>query len=375
MQTKHNQNPDGFPPGFFYCPGAHIHLISDQKIIIIAYDIVITEEKSVKKFIYIILAIALTLGSLSGCGTAAQPADSSPETDSISIVATVFPAYDWTENILGDNPAGAEVTLLAGNGTDLHSYQPTAEDIMKISTCDLFIYVGGESDKWVDDALKNAVNEDMTVISMMEVLADALKEEELIEGMQDADEDSDEAADEPEYDEHVWLSLRNAVACVKSLSQAVQEIDKPNAAIYKANAEAYISQLEELNERYEQAVDAGSRKVILFGDRFPFRYMAEDYGLDYYAAFAGCSAETEASFETITFLSRKVDALKLPVVLTIEGGDQRIAETIVKNTRTHNQQILTMDSLQTTTAADIEGGATYLKSMENNLIVLKEALR
>ncbi len=375
MQTKHNQNPDGFPPGFFYCPGAHIHLISDQKIIIIAYDIVITEEKSVKKFIYIILAIALTLGSLSGCGTAAQPADSSPETDSISIVATVFPAYDWTENILGDNPAGAEVTLLAGNGTDLHSYQPTAEDIMKISTCDLFIYVGGESDKWVDDALKNAVNEDMTVISMMEVLADALKEEELIEGMQDADEDSDEAADEPEYDEHVWLSLRNAVACVKSLSQAVQEIDKPNAAIYKANAEAYISQLEELNERYEQAVDAGSRKVILFGDRFPFRYMAEDYGLDYYAAFAGCSAETEASFETITFLSRKVDALKLPVVLTIEGGDQRIAETIVKNTRTHNQQILTMDSLQTTTAADIEGGASYLKSMENNLIVLKEALR
>ena len=375
MQTKHNQNPDGFPPGFFYCPGAHIHLISDQKIIIIAYDIVITEEKSVKKFIYIILAIALTLGSLSGCGTAAQPADSSPETDSISIVATVFPAYDWTENILGDNPAGAEVTLLAGNGTDLHSYQPTAEDIMKISTCDLFIYVGGESDKWVDDALKNAVNEDMTVISMMEVLADALKEEELIEGMQDAGEDSDEAADEPEYDEHVWLSLRNAAACVKSLSQAVQEIDKPNAAIYKANAEAYISQLEELNERYEQAVDAGSRKVILFGDRFPFRYMAEDYGLDYYAAFAGCSAETEASFETITFLSRKVDALKLPVVLTIEGGDQRIAETIVKNTRTHNQQILTMDSLQTTTAADIEGGATYLKSMENNLIVLKEALR
>ncbi len=375
MQTKHNQNPDGFPPGFFYCPGAHIHLISDQKIIIIAYDIVITEEKTVKKFIYIILAIVLTLGSLSGCGTAAQPADSSPETDAISIVATVFPAYDWTENILGDNPAGAEVTLLAGNGTDLHSYQPTAEDIMKISTCDLFIYVGGESDKWVDDALKNAVNEDMTVISMMEVLADALKEEELIEGMQDADEDSDEAADEPEYDEHVWLSLRNAVACVKSLSQAVQEIDKPNAAIYKANAEAYISQLEELNERYEQAVDAGSRKVILFGDRFPFRYMAEDYGLDYYAAFAGCSAETEASFETITFLSRKVDALKLPVVLTIEGGDQRIAETIVKNTRTHNQQILTMDSLQTTTAADIEGGATYLKSMENNLIVLKEALR
>lgn len=328
-----------------------------------------------KKFIYIILAIALTLGSLSGCGTAAQPADSSPETDAISIVATVFPAYDWTENILGDNPAGAEVTLLAGNGTDLHSYQPTAEDIMKISTCDLFIYVGGESDKWVDDALKNAVNEDMTVISMMEVLADALKEEELIEGMQDADEDSDEAAEEPEYDEHVWLSLRNAAACVKSLSQAVQEIDKPNAAIYKANAEAYISQLEELNERYEQAVDAGSRKVILFGDRFPFRYMAEDYGLDYYAAFAGCSAETEASFETITFLSRKVDALKLPVVLTIEGGDPRIAETIVKNTRTHNQQILTMDSLQTTTTADIESGATYLKSMENNLIVLKEALR
>ncbi len=374
MQTKHNQNPDGFPLGFFYCPGAHIHLISEQKIIIIAYDIVITEEKSVKKFIYIILAIALTLGSLSGCGTAAQPADSSPETDSISIVATVFPAYDWTENILGDNPAGAEVTLLAGNGTDLHSYQPTAEDIMKISTCDLFIYVGGESDKWVDDALKNAVNEDMTVISMMEVLADALKEEELIEGMQE-EKDSDEAADEPEYDEHVWLSLRNAAACVKSFSQAVQEIDKPNAAIYKANAEAYISQLEELNERYEQAVDAGSRKVILFGDRFPFRYMVEDYGLDYYAAFAGCSAETEASFETITFLSRKVDALKLPVVLTIEGGDPRIAETIVKNTRTHNQQILTMDSLQTTTAADIEGGATYLKSMENNLIVLKEALR
>ncbi len=335
-----------------------------------------------KKIMYLIIAAVLILGSFTACGTPAETAEPAADNEPIQIVTTIFPEYDWVNSILGENPAGAEVTLLLDSGVDLHSYQPTAEDILKISTCDLFIYVGGESDEWVEDALAGATNEEMKVINMMDVLGDSVKEEEVIEGMQgeeheheECEEHEHEHGEGPEYDEHVWLSLKNAVALVSSFSEAIQEIDADNAEFYKANTDAYIAELSALDDEYEAAVSESAHKTILFGDRFPFRYMVDDYGLDYFAAFVGCSAETEASFETITFLAKKVDSLGLPVVLTIEGADHRIAETIVENTKTHNQQILTMDSLQSTTSSDIENGATYLKAMENNLIVLKEALK
>ncbi len=346
-----------------------------------------------KKYISLVLAVMLMIVCLSACGNGKEAA--SGGSDKIQIVTTIFPEYDWVKNVLGENPAGAEVTMLLDNGVDLHSYQPTAEDIMKISTCDLFIYVGGESDEWVEDALKEVTNKDIIVINLMDVLGDAVKEEEVVEGMQEEEhehgdedpehsdgdheegehEDEEHHEEEVEFDEHVWLSLRNSSVLVQSVSDALCKIDPANADMYKNNASAYRDKLNELDSKYQAAVSKASVNTLLFGDRFPFRYLVDDYGLSYYAAFVGCSAETEASFETITFLAQKVDDLGLHSVLTIEGTDHRIAETIVENTTEKNQQILTMDSMQSTTSKDVAAGADYLSIMEKDLEVLTEALK
>ena len=300
------------------------------------------------------------------------------------IVTTIFPEYDWVQNIIGENPAKAEVTMLLDSGTDLHSYQPTVADIMKISTCDLFVYVGGESDKWVDDAIKEAVNKNMVVINLLETLGDKVKEEEIVEGMQGEDDEDadghhehhhdDEDEEEAEYDEHVWLSLKNAAILCDTITDTICKIDAVNAATYKANAAAYIAKLNALDEKYTEAVASSAVKTVLFGDRFPFRYLVDDYGLSYYAAFVGCSAETEASFETIAFLSKKVDELSLGTILTIEGNNHKIAQTIAQNTKAKNQKILTLDSMQSVTSKDVKNGANYLSLMEKNLETLKAAL-
>ena len=292
----------------------------------------------------------------------------------LKIVTTIFPEYDWVVNVLGDKKDDAEITMLLDTGVDLHSYQPTAEDILKISTCDLFIYVGGESDEWVEDALKNATNKDMVTINLLEALGDKVKEEELVEGME-GEEEGEEGEEGPEYDEHVWLSLKNASYLVGTIEEAVAKIDKENADTYKKNAESYQQKLSELDKKYEAAVNAASVKTLLFGDRFPFRYMVDDYGLSYFAAFVGCSAETEASFETIAFLSGKVDELSLHAVMTIEGKDHKIADTIVGNTKSKDQKVLSMDSMQSVTGKDVRSGTTYLAIMEKNLDVLTEALK
>ena len=304
----------------------------------------------------------------------------------ISIVATVFPEYDWIKNILGDDPAGVELTLLLDNGSDLHSFQPTAADIMKISTCDLFVYVGGESDGWVKDALGAAANKNMTVVNLMEVLDGSLRIEEEKEGMQEEEEEEEEEEEDhghghgeeeedEEYDEHVWLSLRNAKAVCAEIAKALGKVDPQNAALYMSNAEAYCAELASLDAEYAAAVAAGSIKTLLFCDRFPFRYLTEDYGLDYYAAFAGCSAETEASFETVIFLARKIDELGLHTVLTTEGSDGRIASTVIQNTARKDTAVAVLDSMQGTTSRDAASGVTYLSVMRANLEVLREALK
>ena len=320
------------------------------------------------------------------------PAFAEDAGESVKVVVTVFPAYDWTMQILGDDPAGMEVSWLFNNGVDPHSYQPSMEDILKIADCDLFIYVGGESDKWVNDALAGAVNPDMKVLKLLDILGDAAREEELVDGMQaeetvteaeaktgetgEAELDNAEAekADEAELDEHVWLSLRNAELFCDEIAGALADLDLENAQAYEDNASAYIEQLQALDESYEQTVSDASGDTILVADRFPFRYLTDDYGLHYYAAFAGCSAETEASFETIIFLTQKVDELGLPCVLTIEGSDGKIAETIVQSTASKDQQILTLDSMQSETTDSVQAGESYLGAMEENLKVLQEAL-
>ena len=332
-----------------------------------------------KKLFSCVLVFVLTLSLLSVSGTAsAEEAAAAPKK---RIVTTIFPIYDWVMNVLGEQSENAEVSMLLDNGVDLHSYQPTADDIVRISGCDLFIYVGGESDEWVRDALQEATNKNMTVINLIEALGDSVKEEELVEGMehdhdheQEEDHDHDAEAEEAEYDEHVWLSLKNAAVLCRAIAEALGQIDRENAACYTANAEAYTEKLNTLDAQYQAAVDAAALHTLLFADRFPFRYLADDYALDYYAAFVGCSAETEASFETIIFLAGKLDELGLPAVLQIESADGSIARTVVENTQSRDQQILTMDSMQSTTAKDVAAGANYLSIMEKNLDILKAAL-
>lgn len=338
-----------------------------------------------KKRIAILLIGIIVMGSLTACASEERLSSSVVGEDgkSISIVTTIFPEYDWVQAVLGDQADYVDVTMLLDNGTDLHSYQPTVVDIAKISNCDLFVYVGGESDQWAEDALSGTGNPDRKVMNLLEILGDAVKEEEVVEGMEAEDESgdhgdrgsSDDEEDEPEYDEHVWLSLRNAEIVVQEIADTMGEIDPEHTAVYSANADAYIHQLQALDSEYQQAVQNGEKDTLLFGDRFPFRYLVDDYGLNYYAAFTGCSAETEASFETVVFLANKMDELRLHTVLTIEGTDHRIAETIVENTQSKDSSILIMNSMQGTTSQDVEQGATYISIMEENLGILKEALK
>ncbi|MDR1628656.1 MAG: zinc ABC transporter substrate-binding protein [Oscillospiraceae bacterium] len=501
-----------------------------------------------KKIIAVFMAALLASLMLTSCNKP-ENTDSGKK---LKIVSTIFPQYDWVRQILGDQADEAELTLLLDKGVDLHNYQPTADDIIKVSNSDLFIYVGGESDAWVEDALKNAANKNMVVINLLEVLGDAVKEEEIKEGMEhdehdhevdvddvkdrplsdwqgdwvtiedalangdldeyvahqaqenetdaatqkaayeqhwksdyanlkitgtsvtfggvavdyeyagykivegangaavwygfaaktpvdtapkfiafsdhgtggeedheDEDEDEHETAHfhmrygnesfealteienwsptffpsdaageeiaeamsghghshEGELDEHVWLSLKNAQVFTSYIADKLAELDADNTAIYKANAESYNTKLGALDGEYRQAVNKAATKTLLFADRFPFRYLVDDYGLDYYAAFSGCSAETEASFETVVFLAEKTNGLNLKHVMVIESSDKSMANTVIQNTAGKNQSILVLNSLQSVTAAEVSAGTTYLSVMESNLEVLKEAMQ
>ena len=326
-----------------------------------------------KKMTRVLLSALLSVTFLSGCAGGSQAAEN--EGNKLRITATIFPLYDWVMNILGEHAGEADVTLLLNSGADLHSYQPTADDIMKICESDVFIYVGGESDEWVGDALGAAGNKNMIVLDLLDILGDAAKEEETVEGMQEENEHGDEHdEEEAEYDEHIWLSLRNAEVLVSSISKALQSADQDHAGDYEKHTSNYIEKLKELDHKYEDAVAASDYDTLLFGDRFPFRYMAADYGLTYYAAFAGCSAETEASFETVVFLAKKMDELKLHSIITLESSDRKLAQTIIENTASKDQQILVMDSMQSATLKDVSSGTSYLSIMEKNLEVLRQAL-
>ena len=497
--------------------------------------------------------------------------------EQLSVVCTIFPEYDWVKQILGDHASHAEITYLLDSGVDLHSYQPTAMDMAKIADCDLFVYVGGESDEWVEDALAEATNKDMQVINLMEVMGDAAKEEEVKEGMEHdhdhehdehdehdhskevstfeddevqdrplsdwegdwqsayplvldgsldeawehksedgsmtaaeykdyykkgyktdltaitidgnrikftdkdgkvtesdykyvgyyiqnwstgtkaamyrfeaedkeagaplyiefndhmiepekaehfhirmsnesfdaivdpegnwptffdaaltpdevcdevighghSDEDEDEDHDhgheheegEVEYDEHVWLSLKNTKTFCTEIADRLSILDSANKDDYKANLDAYTAQLDKLDVDFQTLIDGASQKTLVFGDRFPFRYFVDDYGLDYFAAFDGCSAETEASFDTIVFLAEKMDELGCGTIFTIENSDHKIAQTIIDNTKAKNQKIAEMNSLQSVTKDQISSGATYLSLMQANYDTLKGALQ
>ena len=368
----------------------------------------------------IILTFLFGIFSFSGCGSSDKSGGAKGDTSKpkLKIVATIFPEYSWTKELLGSHEKDVELTLLAKKGVDMHSYQPSAEDILKIANSDLFIYVGGESDKWVDKALKEGGNPKRRVLNLMKLMGDRAKVEEEVEGMEKYDHhDHDKDAhahpkkdkqdekhehhdkdkqnekhehekehnkdkhdgkvhhEQPEYDEHVWLSLKNADIVCKAITEELASLDSKNAETYRANYTAYSKKLAALDAQYKEAVTKAPVKAVLFGDRFPFRYLTDDYGLQYYAAFNGCSAETEASFATVAFLAKKMDELKLPAVLTIEGRQHKLAQTIVENTKAKNQKVLTLNSMQSVTEEEIKKGITYLAVMEQNLNVFKEALQ
>ena len=350
----------------------------------------------VKRVLCVILTLLFVIGIFAACGTKSPAenggaADTAPAEQKLSIVTTIFPLYDWTRELLGDAADQCDLTMLMDSGVDLHNYQPSAEDILKISSCNLFLYVGGESDKWVTDVLAQATNKDMEVIDLLETMGDRVKMEEEKEGMEhhhddDAHEeiDTEEAGhedahdhegEEPEYDEHVWLSLKNAVFLCDEIAARLQKLLPEQTDAINKNRETYTARLQSLDGEYQAAANAAAVKTVLFGDRFPFRYMVDDYGLDYYAAFSGCSAETEASFSTISTLAAKVDELGLHAVLQIETADGSIAKTIIQNTQTKDQKILTMNSLQSVTSKDVGTGVTYYTVMQSNLEVLKQALK
>ena len=322
----------------------------------------------------ILLCLLAVLGMIRA-GTVPAFAEETPGEGPLQITVTIFAAYDWVLNILGDNPAGIHVKYLYAKGVDPHSFQPTAGDIVEISASDLFIYTGGESDDWVRDVIKEAVNPDLITLNLMEELEERLLEEESVSRRGEGEDSEDGSGDEePEYDEHIWLSPKNAVILCRGIEQAIIRKDPENAAVYQANADQYLSALEQLDQEIEDITERSRTKTLLFADRFPFLYLTGDYGLDYYAAFDGCSAETEASFETILFLIDKIDELALHTVLVIENADRKLAQTIISNTKTRDQQILVLNSLQSVSQEDLDSGNTYLSIMKENANVLKEAL-
>lgn len=283
------------------------------------------------------------------------------------VVCATAPLYDWTRQITGGTEK-ADLSLIIGNGTDLHSFQPSAADIVSIKTADVLVYVGGESDGWIREALKETANKDQKVVCLMDVLKDSIVEEEVAEGMQGEDEEDGEE-EGPEYDEHVWMSLRLTRKSCKAIEEALEKVLPEEAERFRANLGSYDSKLDALDKQYEEMVKGSRLDTIVVLDRYPFRYLAEDYKLNYSAAFLGCSAETEASFETVKFLADKVKALDSKAVLIIENSDGKLAKTVLETAGKTDAKIEVLDSMQSC-GKDLD----YLKTMTGNLEKLKAAL-
>ncbi|MDD5923496.1 MAG: metal ABC transporter substrate-binding protein [Clostridia bacterium] len=310
-----------------------------------------------KKIFIIFLIIAITI---LGCGCA-YTNETSP---ALSVVVTNFPAYDFARQITGGD---ANVQMLISPGSESHSYEPSPRDIVKIQQSDLFICVGGESDEWIDDILDSLDTEKMNIIRLMDYVTPI--NEMITEGMHANEVDHDH--DEIEYDEHIWTSPKNAKILVQNISNELCRIDEKNKDKYTANTNAYITKIDELDKSFTDVVANGARKTLIFGDRFPFAYFATEYNLDCYAAFPGCSAETEPAAATVAFLINKVKEEKIPVVLYIEFSNGKMADAICEET---GAKKLLFHSCHNVTAEDFENGITYLNLMNNNLEVLKEAL-
>ena len=313
------------------------------------------------------------------------PSPQEPDVIKPTIVCTIFPHYDWTRQILGERVDDFNLVLL-GNRIDLHNYQPSIDDIVTITASDLFIYNGGKSDGWVMDVLKNAVNPDMMVVNLLEALFFADGADVILSHGHDDDFDDghsgcgshqnecDEDIEINDLDEHIWLSLTNAAFLSRVITNNIIKLDPDHRDIYEANLSEFLEQISTLKTRYHEAVNNADNRTLVFADRFPFRYLIDEYNLKHYSAFPGCSAETEASFDTIIFLAGKIDTLGLTNVVVTESSDQSIAATIINATSLKDQTIYVLDSLQSLTSTEA-GLMTYLDIMERNLTALMEILR
>ena len=343
--------------------------------------------KKFSKLLALSLVFVMFASCFYGCSSDKKEEKSSKK---IKVVATIFPVYDFLREIGGDK---IDLTMLMTPGAETHSYEPTPKDMKTVSNADLFAYVGGDSDEWVEKILDGNENDKMKVLTLMDCVKTV--PEEHVEGMEeehdhDHDEDADEHgdehdhededkdehdhehdADEPEQDEHVWTSPQNAIQIVKKLTTELSKLDPDNADYYKNNSENYIKKLEDLDKKFEDVVKNGKRKEIIFGDRFPFRYFVDRYGLKYYAAFPGCSTDTEASASTVAFLTNKVKEDQIPVIFHIELSNNKIAESIAEST---GAKMLQLNAVHNVTKEDFEKGETYLSLMEQNLKPLEEAL-
>lgn len=308
----------------------------------------------------LILLSALTL-LLAGCGQ-------KQGSQKLQIVAAIFPEYDWVRQIVGDDDS-VELTLLVDDGVDPHSFQPAVSDMVTAANCDLLIYGGGESDQWLTKL--EATNPNRETLVLLPLLGEQAHQEEVVEGMEAHEEDEPEG--DAEMDEHVWLSLRNASFFCQAITEVLCRLNPEKADTYRANLAAYQQQLNALDVEYQQAVSAASQHTIVVCDRFPFRYLVEDYGLSYYAAFPGCSAETGASFETVVFLSNKVKELNLSALLVTESSDGRMAKTVAENAGNEQMPVLTLNSMQSVSAEQAKT-LRYLSVMTDNLTVLQQAL-
>lgn len=314
-----------------------------------------------KKILSFVVAFALLLSSATAVLCLYGCTSETTDDDKISIVATVFPGYDFARAVVGDL---GNVRMLLPVGSESHSYEPTAKDIIAIRNCDLFIYVGGESDTWIEDML-SSFDEQIKTLKMMDCVEAVI--EESVEGME-----VDDDGEEEEYDEHVWTSPKNAILITNAIVAAVSEVDPANAAVYSANAASYTGEMRELDEEFTRLFEGLANKTIIFGDRFPFRYFADEYGISYYAAFPGCSSETEPSAATVAFLEDKVRALDATTVFYIELSTHRIADTIATDT---GASVALLHSCHNVTASDFASGVTYISLMRSNLETLKGALK
>ena len=322
----------------------------------------------IKKFAAIALILVLALSVLSSCA----PKEAAQTETGISIVSTVFPAYDFARQITAGT--NANLTLLLQPGEEVHSFDPTSQDIIRVTEADLFLYVGGENDVWVNNLL-TGLDKSVNTFRMMDSVS--LYEEELVEGMQPEEEENATieepatAGEDKEWDEHVWTAPVNAIAIVKAMTAELIAIDPENAKTYQANSDAYVVQLEALDASFWDVVNTSARKTVVFADRFPTRYFVEEFGLSYYAAFPGCSAETEPSAATVASLINHVQAEKIPVVFYIEMSNQQMADTVAEAT---GAKTMLFHTCHNVTKAEFESGATYLSLMENNVLALKAAL-